>query len=211
MYNTFIFDVDGTLIDTEAAVLGSLQKMLKVDFDKNVELPDLAFVLGIPGAVSLRQLGVADIEQANDRWNFFMKDFFEKITVFNGIRDVLNSLKLQHVVQGIVTSKTTQELRDDFSPFGLMSYLTHVVCADDTLKHKPNPEPLFKFLDISGADPRTSIYIGDTIYDYECAKDAGVDFGLALWGCKDHERIPAKYKFAKPQDILKLSQNTIKD
>lgn len=209
MYNTFIFDVDGTLIDTEAAVLGSLQKMLKVEFDKDVEMKDLAFVLGIPGAVSLRQLGIVDIDKANDRWNYFMKDFYHNIRVFNGIRELLDSLKREHVIQGIVTSKTTQELQDDFAPFGLMSYLTHVVCADDTQKHKPNPEPILKFLDISGADSRTSIYIGDTIYDYECARDAGLDFGLALWGCKDHERIPAKYKFEKPQDVSKLLQKTI--
>jgi phosphoglycolate phosphatase-like HAD superfamily hydrolase len=101
-----------------------------------------------------------------------------------------------------VTSKTNEELINDFMPFGLSSYLTHTVCADDTVRHKPHPEPLLKFLEISGADPKKSIYIGDTIYDYECARDAGIDFGLALWGCKNHENIQAKYKFERPQDIL---------
>lgn len=204
MYETIIYDIDGTLIDTEKAVLGSLQKMLRTDYGRNMEIQDLSFVLGIPGAESLSQLGIENISKANERWNYFMKDFFSSIVVFRGIFDLLGTLKNVNIMQGIVTSKTTEELKNDFVPFGLTDFLTHTVCADDTEKHKPNPEPLLKFLEISGAEPKTSIYIGDTIYDYECARDASIDFGLALWGCKNHEHIQAKYKFERPQDIIEI-------
>jgi HAD superfamily hydrolase (TIGR01549 family) len=183
--------------------------MLKTDYKRNIEIQNLTFVLGIPGAISLPQLGISDISKANDRWNYFMKDFFSSIEVFNGVIDLLNTLNQGNTIQGIVTSKTAEELTNDFVPFGLMNYLKYVVCADDTEKHKPNPEPLMKFLEISEANPKTSIYIGDTIYDYECARDAGIDFGLALWGCKNHEKIQAKYKFKKPQDLIKLLNDTI--
>ncbi|MCU6794287.1 HAD family hydrolase [Paenibacillus sp. WQ 127069] len=203
-YNTVIFDVDGTLIDTEKAVLASLQKLLSIDYNKDIDQSDLKFVLGIPGAIALPQLGITDIAEANERWNYFMKDFFHTVTIFDGIIDLMNRLGNIGIQQGIVTSKTKIELQNDFVPFDLMKYLSHVVCADDTAKHKPNPDPLLKFLGISNANHEASIYIGDTIYDYECARDAGIDFGLALWGCKNHEHIPAKYKFVKPQDLLKI-------
>ncbi|OME04431.1 MULTISPECIES: HAD family hydrolase [Paenibacillus] len=203
-YNTVIFDVDGTLIDTEIAVLSSLQKMLKVDHNREYELSELYFVLGIPGSASLPQLGIEDIHEGNERWNVFMKDFYDTINIFDGIVDVMSSLQSKEIVQGIVTSKTRDELNDDFVPFGLTKYLSYTVIAEDTAKHKPHPDPLLEFIRVSKANPESSIYIGDTIYDYECARDAGVDFGLALWGCKQHEHIPAKYKFETPQDILKL-------
>jgi HAD superfamily hydrolase (TIGR01549 family) len=204
LYNTIIYDVDGTLIDTEIAVLSSLQKVLKTDYDRVVPLEELYFVLGIPGSDSLPQLGIRDVDKANKRWNYFLKDFFHTIQVFSGIKDLLEASKNKNIIQGIVTSKTTEELINDFVPFGLSCYLTHTVCADDTERHKPNPEPILKFLEISGADPKKSIYIGDTVYDYECARDAGIDFGLALWGCKNHQNIQAKYKFERPQDIISL-------
>jgi HAD superfamily hydrolase (TIGR01549 family) len=204
VYRTIIFDVDGTLIDTEKAVLGSLQKMLKEDYGKLIPLEDLSFVLGIPGSRSLPQLEITDIERANERWNYFMKDFFHSIGVFDGMKEVLKTLNDRNLVQGIVTSKTNEEITSDFEPFGLSGYMTYMVCADDTEKHKPHPDPLLKFLEISGTDPQTSIYIGDTVYDYECARDAGIDFGLALWGCKHTEGIYATYNFEKPRDLLRI-------
>ncbi|GGH21644.1 HAD family hydrolase [Paenibacillus segetis] len=206
MYNTFIYDVDGTLIDTELSIKKSLQKMLKVDYDRDIQMDQLDFVLGIPGTVALRQLGIHEmsIPMAEARWNYFVRDFKHSIKLFNGIQDVFNSISSREITQGLVTSRTYEEFNNDFVPFGLMSYLTHIVCADDTEKHKPNPEPLLKFMEKSGATPTSSIYIGDTIYDYECARDAGIDFGLALWGCKNHECIPAKYKFETPMEIINL-------
>lgn len=202
VYNTVIFDVDGTLIETEKAVLGSLQRMLRTDYGQEYKLEDLAFVLGIPGQVALPKLGIEDVHRANERWNDFMKDFYSSIEVFDGITGVLDQLQQVQITLGIVTSKTKQELEDDFVPFGLMRYLPYVVCADDTLRHKPHPDPLLRFLEFSQADPQRSIYIGDTLYDYECARDAGIDFGLALWGCKNHSHIPAKYKFETPNELL---------
>lgn len=204
MYETFIFDVDGTLIDTEEAVMGSLQKMLAVNFNLSIPKEELKFVLGIPGAVSLPRLGITDIELGNKVWNNYMADFKETIHVFDGIQQLLTTLNERSVTTGVVTSKTYHEYQNDFVPFGLTKNLNYIVCADDTELHKPHPDPLQKFLQISEAIAESSIYIGDTIYDYECARDAGIDFGLALWGCMNPDSIPAKYKFEHPKDVLTL-------
>ncbi|HEY2492214.1 MAG TPA: HAD hydrolase-like protein [Paenibacillus sp.] len=70
----------------------------------------MSSVLGIPGTDSLRELGIHDINKANERWNYFMKDFYHSIEVFSGIFDLISTLKRRHINRGIVTSKTTQEL-----------------------------------------------------------------------------------------------------
>jgi phosphoglycolate phosphatase-like HAD superfamily hydrolase len=104
----------------------------------------------------------------------------------------------------IVTSKTKEEFLNDFVPFGLINYFKLVVCADDTEKHKPNPEPILKFIELSGADKSKTIYIGDTKYDMDCAFGAGIDFALALWGAKSSIGINANYIFENPKQILEL-------
>ncbi|MDO3408593.1 HAD family hydrolase [Saccharibacillus sp. CPCC 101409] len=202
MYETYIFDIDGTLTDTEAAALRSLQKMMKVRFNQNIPLDELAFVLGIPGVVALPGLGIMELEPENGPCSTYMQDYRRAIHVFDGIQKLLSTLQERSLTSGVVTSKSYQKFRTGFGSFGLNPNLPHIVCADDTKLHKPNPEPLLKFLQISGARAESSIYIGDTRCDYECARNAGIDFGLALWSCKQPHLIPAKYTFEHPQDVL---------
>ncbi|QJC51390.1 HAD hydrolase-like protein [Paenibacillus albicereus] len=65
-------------------------------------------------------------------------------------------------------------------------------------------DPILKWLERSGADPKETIYIGDTTYDMECAQAAGVDFGLAVWGCRNHAEIQCLRRLERPQEILAL-------
>lgn len=204
VYKTVVFDIDGTLIDSEDAVMTSLQRVLKQHYGREMDRRDLAFIFGIPGSDSLPRLGIEDTETAKRLWNEYMVESLHMIRVFEGVETLLAALKERSVTMGVVTSKTRQEYRNEFAPLGLAHYMDVVVCADDTERHKPHPDPLLKFLERSGADAGSALYIGDTIYDGECARDAGVDFGLALWGCRQPEGIPAKHKLAHPMDILGL-------
>lgn len=204
MYKCIIFDVDGTIINTENAVIGSLQKTLKEMLGREYGRDELTFVLGVPGSTSLPMLGIQNVDEIHDKWNSYMKDYYADIHIFPDIDLVLRTLRDAKMVTGIVTSKTKQELQDDFVPFGLMKYLPFIVTADDTIKHKPNPEPIQKFLEISGVNKSEAIYIGDTVYDMKCAADAGVDFALAVWGAPSSCDIDAQYKLNEPMDILKL-------
>jgi len=206
MYEWIIFDIDGTLIDTEKAIINSLQKVLQEELGSHYDYEDLLFVFGIPGAVSLQQLGVKDIESARKKWDKYVEEFYHEIHVFPGIKETLQELSRRGVKTGIVTSKTREEFENDFLPFGLMDYLNHVVCADDTVKHKPNPEPLLKFLSLFGANPAKAVYIGDTIYDANCAGGAKIDFALAVWGANLTVNIDAKYKLKDPGEILHFVQ-----
>lgn len=208
MYPCIIFDVDGTIINTEKAVIGSLQRTLKEVSGRDYGHDELTFVLGIPGSTALPRLGIRNVEEVNEIWNGYMKEYHADIHIYPKIDFVLKTLQDAKIMTGIVTSKTRQELQDDFVPFGLMKYLSYIVTADDTLKHKPNPEPIQKFLEISDVSKSEAIYIGDTVYDRMCAEDAGVAFALAAWGAPSPGDIDAKYKLNDPMDILKLVFNS---
>lgn len=202
MYKCVIFDVDGTLIDTEAAVKKSLQKVLFEECQREYPLDSLDFALGIPGHDTLARLGIKDIARANSNWNNYMNEFKASTKVFDGIETTLKELKANYVCVGVVTSKTREEFNNDFVRFGLIEYLDFVVCADDTTKHKPNPEPILKFLEISGFLCNEVIYIGDTLYDYNAAKGANVEFALALWGARNPASVGTTIKIEGPKDII---------
>ena len=204
MYNYIIFDIDGTILDTEIAVLSSLQKLVSEELNKEYSFEELRFALGIPGEVALNKLGITNILESNKKWNIYLKEYFHHVKIFDDIKETIVELNEMGVSTGIVTSKTEEEYLNDFVPFGLSNYFKLVVCADDTEKHKPNPEPLLKFIELSEVDNSKTIYIGDTKYDRDCAFGAGIDFALALWGAKSSNGINANYIFENPKQLLKL-------
>ncbi|MBE6087821.1 MAG: HAD family hydrolase [Clostridium beijerinckii] len=206
MYNCIIFDIDGTLLDTEIAVLSSLQKLVFEELHENLSFDELRFALGIPGEVTLNKLGITNILDCNVKWNKYLKEYFHNVKVFDGIKDTLIKLNEIGILTGIVTSKTKEEFLNDFAPFKLNNHFKLVVCADDTEEHKPNPEPILKFIELSGANKSKTIYIGDTRYDMDCALGAGIDFALALWGAKSSIGINANYILENPKQILKLAK-----
>ncbi|WP_430535684.1 HAD family hydrolase [Listeria rocourtiae] len=199
MYKTVIFDVDGTLLDTEQVVLHALRVALS-NVGLDYELEDLRFALGITGEKALAKLGVENQDAVMADWFELEAKLNEEVRIFDGIVEVLS--KLDGV--GVVTSKNAGEMETGFYPFGLAPHFDVIVCASDTENHKPHPEPLLRCMELLDADPAATIYIGDATYDMECAHRAGADFGLALWGAKRTDGFEnANLIFEKPSDILK--------
>ena len=57
-----------------------------------------------------------------------------------------------------------------------------LVCADEVTNPKPHPEPVEKAVTLLGADPGTTVYVGDSIHDMMSGRAAGVRTAAALWG-----------------------------
>ena len=191
-YKHIIFDIDGTLIDTEYAVLHSLQETIKGLSGREIPCSELRFALGITGTDALKKLEIKDTSYAIELWDKNMRNYTNTIKVFDGIIELLKNLLSLDYEMGIVTSKTREEFTHDFCPFGISHYFKTIICADDTQEHKPNAAPILKYVELSKTDHSKVLYIGDSKYDSKCAEDAGIDFALAVWG-SHNKHIKADY------------------
>lgn len=200
-YSHFIFDIDGTMLDTEKAVLVSLQDTLKEVESKDYDLNDLRFVLGIPGITALNKLNLKNAEHTYFIWNEYLKKHLDAVTLFPGIEELVKKLRQKGIKPGIITSKNRFEFNQDFVPFGLAGFFETVICMEDSERPKPSADPMLAYLKKAGISNKEALYIGDTAYDRQCAFSAGVDFGLALWGYNATERIDATYYFASPKEV----------
>ena len=68
---------------------------------------------------------------------------------------------------------------------------------------KPSPAPMLRYMELTGATPAETLFVGDTVFDAECAHGAGVDFALAVWGAQD-KSVEAEYYPETPSRILDI-------
>ena len=114
-YKHIVFDIDGTLIDTEYAVLHSLQETIKGLSGREIPCSELSFALGITGTDSLKKLEIKDTSYAIELWDKNMRNYTNTIKVFDGIIELLKNLLSLDYKMGIVTSKTREEFTHDLS------------------------------------------------------------------------------------------------
>ena len=205
-YRCIAFDIDGTLLDSAPADLAGLQAALKAELGLELPAEALLNTFGMPGREILSAIGVAEEDHARVMrvWKRGKRDRAAWMRVFPGIAETLAALRERGVLLGVVTSKRPESYAADFTPFGLDGYFDILVTCADTALHKPHPEPLYKFLERAGAGAREALYIGDSVYDRDCARAAGVDFALATWGSAHPDMEGVTWRLGKPEDVLDI-------
>lgn len=205
MIRNVVFDIDGTLIDTEKAYMNALLDVTNDQRHLDFTYDQVVAIYGIPGIAGLKQLGFSDAEIPDvlKAWYQAFDKYKDSVTVFPGIINTLKELQKYNVEMGVVTSKTNDELAADFTPRGLTPFFRNIVTSSDTKKHKPDPEPLLKMIEISEIPADETLYVGDTIYDLQSAKGAGAQFGVAGWGAHNHGQFgDMDFYFSRPAEII---------
>ncbi|MCF0147348.1 MAG: HAD-IA family hydrolase [Clostridium sp.] len=206
-YKCIIFDLDGTVLNTERMNFIPLQRLIKEEIGMEILYEDLLKYKANAGKKTLEELGFKNIEKSYDKWVKYINEFEEEALLYEGFEEVFKVLNDKNIICGVASSKTKAQYEIDFVSKGLDKYIKCEVLADDTERHKPFPDPLLKVAEILDINPKECIYIGDTVVDSIATKAAGMDFGIALWGADNLEGIEADYEFNKPMDILKFLDN----
>lgn len=206
----FIFDIDGTLIDTFDMYMPALMEILK---DHGYRFADPAQLkknlYGIAAVDALQQLNIpaGEIAVINREWLTRAYQRFDQVRLLAGIPVVIEQLAARPDTKlAIVTSKTRAEYQQYFQDqYQFAKNFTVVVTADDTAAHKPAPEPLLLAMHRLAVDPATTVYIGDMPTDMQAAHAAGICFAGAMYGAVHPEQLaPADYQLKTPADLLMI-------
>lgn len=203
-YQAIIYDLDGTLLNAIDMNMYPLIRIIKEETGENWSFEQVTKFLAYPGMKVMEELQIADKEKTYARWVKYVNEYEGGATLYPGFEQVLPAFEGK-IIQAVASSKTNAQYQIDVVAKGLDKYFQTAILANDTAKHKPDPEPILECLKRINVKPADALYIGDTISDYLAAKNAGVDFGYAKWGSFSDEGInEPTYIFEQPLDLLKL-------
>ncbi len=211
-YSHVLFDLDGTIFNTEYAYTSALYDVLKAERpDTEETYESLTRFMGSTAENTRIELNLPfeDTKRLSDAWIERVKLYEDSIKPFDGIMAVIRYLHEHGIKLGIVTSraKTYENVLGEIAsplPSVLKPYFTYSISASDVENPKPAPDSILKYMEITGAKREEILFIGDTLSDIECAHSAGVDFGLAVWGSRIKRSIMCAHYFMNPWDIIKV-------
>lgn len=208
----FIFDIDGTLIDTlDMYMPAMIDTLAKYDHPVAPEKVEQTMhdLFGITGQDALRLAGISE-----DEIPAIQKDWFDlayqradRAKVIEGIPEMLNTLaNRENTKIAIATSKLADEYQEYFvNKYDFAKLFKIAITSADTKKHKPAPDPILAAMDKMGATPATTVYVGDTINDMKAAHAAGAKFAGALYSSANPDSIKdADFPLLKPADLLSI-------
>jgi pyrophosphatase PpaX len=214
LLSTFLFDLDGTLIDSVELILRSYRHTLRTH--RGTVPPDEQWLrgLGTPIRVQLRQWteDPAEIEEMAATYSEYNLEHHDALVrPYDGIVSAVRNLKQEGKRLGLVTSKVRSGAIRGLKAAGLEPAFDVIVGADDVRHPKPHPEPVLAALDQLGAQPDEAVFIGDSRHDLESGRAAGVKTAAALWGPFDRAHLAdlePDFWLDHPRDILALTPDT---
>jgi pyrophosphatase PpaX len=207
---TVLFDLDGTLIDSVRLILDSYHHTLAAH-----GLPPRSDEHWLSGVGTPLTVQLADWGHDPATLNALIATYREynlanhdrMVTVYPGVVAAVEKIRAAGLQTGLVTSKNRQGAIRGLTLVQLERMMDVLVCADDVTNPKPHPEPVEKAMVLLGADPRSTVYVGDSIHDMVSGRAAGVRTAAALWGPfgRSHlEDATPDYWLETPADLLAL-------
>ena len=185
-----LFDLDGTLLNTNDLIIKSFQHTLSKHLSLEVTEQDLYPYFGEPLRVTLERFGPELAEEMLRSYREFNNIHHDQLTtIFPGAVETLEELSRRGVRLGVVTSKITQTAIRGLELFGIRKYFDVVVGLEMTDKHKPDPEPILKALEILDLPPSAALMVGDSPFDILCARNAGVKSAAVAWSVHSKEKL----------------------
>jgi len=189
-FSTIVFDLDGTLIDSEALILASFRHTMLRHLGEAP--PDAVWraTIGRPLAVQVRDFAGTDAEaeaMISTYTEHNLSNHDRLVRSFDGIRESLQLLRESGKTLAIATSKRRVAALMGLAACGLPEdWFAAIVTADDVTRYKPDAEPVLRALAGAGsADARSAVYVGDSVHDMRSGRAAGVSTAAVLWGPND--------------------------
>lgn len=206
--NTLLFDLDGTLLDTNELIISSYLHVFEQFYPGRFKREDVLPFLGPPLIDAFESV---DPEKAEEMVEIYRKFNMEKhdmlVHEFEGVYETIRTLHENDFKMAIVSTKIRKTVLKGLALTNLDEFFDVVVTLDEVEKAKPDPEPLEKALSALGSKPEEAMMIGDNYHDILGGKNAGTYTCGVAWSVKGADflkQYKPDYMLERMSDLLDI-------
>ncbi|MGM0596075.1 MAG: HAD family hydrolase [Myxococcota bacterium] len=205
-----IFDLDGTLIDTRKDIVRAVNLTLDELGYPRCGFEEIVSRVGYgPGQLILkcisRELEPKDQEKARKTFSrVYHENLIEDSDFFPGMKTMLAGL--EQFNKAIVTNKSTPHLEKTLSILQGKHFFDLYQGIDENNPPKPDPEVTLKVMRILKADPKDTLFIGDSEIDLHTGKNAGIKTCGVLWGYRSEQELARENPDYLVKNITRLQE-----
>ncbi|MFH2131090.1 MAG: HAD-IA family hydrolase [bacterium] len=208
-YQTYLFDADGTLLNTAELIFQTFLYICDKYGGFKIERSRVTGDIGQP-LVRQIQLYLGQLPKVElnsilaDYRDYQLGIFQDYLSVFPGVEETLQQLKKRGKGLAIVTSRKLETTEIYLKTGRLYDFFDAIITPESTLDHKPHPAPALKALEMINGNSRDALFVGDAHFDIECGQQAGMDTALVSWSLNKPDSIqpPPTYIIQEMTDLL---------
>lgn len=205
---TVLFDLDGTLIDTNELIIQSFLHTLEKYYPGKYTREDILPFIGPPLSETFNALDPSRAQEMIDTYRAFNHAQHDAlIREFDTVYETIETLHKNGVRLGVVTTKIHQTAVMGLKKTRLEPFFDCVIGLDDVQHAKPDPGPIYKALDLLQSTPDEALMVGDNYHDILAGKNAGTKTAGVAWAIKGREYLQ-QYKpdfmLEKMSDLLAI-------
>lgn len=191
MSKAFIFDLDGTLVDSFEAHYLALRDVFRENFGVEFRRGDFRGLFGKLAPEIIRTFleeksvdyGDADFKALSDRKRVLFRDnYVGEVQVIEGVRDFLDRLVDSGMPMAVASNSIRLDVDAILDAAGLTDYFPVTVAVDEVDQPKPDPEMFHKAAGLLGADPNDCVVVDDSVYGVKAGLDSGMETIAVLTG-----------------------------